>query len=114
MRIPRPDESAGKLLIYPHVFTPEPATVWEAAGFFVRRNVQTPNIPSLPRVTYTETVVAVPYWSLACLSAAAPAIRGIRFLRERRPVKANRCVRCGYDLTANAKCGTAATSSTAA
>ena len=50
-------------------------------------------------------LISIPWWSLTLLSALAFVAIGVRTLRQRRRVRAGRCVNCGYDLRATpAKC----------
>jgi hypothetical protein len=65
---------------------------------------------------WAMNVIAVPWWSLAAVSAILPALwylryRGRRLIRQR--AAAGRCVNCGYDLRGSPdrcpECGTLAT-----
>jgi hypothetical protein len=54
--------------------------------------------------------VKVPWWSLALLTATAPAATAVSIFRRRRRKRAGLCPRCGYDLRATPgrcpECGT--------
>ena len=56
--------------------------------------------------------VALPYWALLLLSAAAPVARGVVWYRGRRRRRVGLCPSCGYDLRATPdrcpECGTKA------
>ena len=82
------------------------------AGFYFRTSSDTHDFDGAP-IHSTNAVVAAPFWPLAMLLAALPAVwlrrRIGSMVRARRP---DLCRRCGYDLRATPgrcpECGTAA------
>ena len=66
-----------------------------------------------PRVWVSTTSLAVPYWSVLCLTLLLPAMRARKYIRERRAARRKAqglCLTCGYDLRASfdrcPECGT--------
>lgn len=61
-------------------------------------------VPLLGRLFQSPTparYVKAPWWPLALLAAAPPALAALRASTRRRRHRAGRCVACGYNLTAN-------------
>jgi hypothetical protein len=80
---------------------------WRLLGVGVGRHVFWAGEPLKP---LTNRVLILPYWLLAVVTSAPPAMRGIRLLRARRRVIHSLCPQCGYDLRATPErcpeCGT--------
>ena len=66
-------------------------TFWRSVGFDYYRSERPPG-----------QRLIVPHWFVLLLTAPLPAWHFARVLRRRRRLRRGRCLRCGYDLTANA------------
>ena len=80
---------------------------WRLLGAGVGRHVFWAGEPLKP---LTNRVLVLPYWLLAVVTSAPPAMRGIRLLRARRRLIHSVCPHGGYDLRATParcpECGT--------
>jgi hypothetical protein len=70
---------------------------WRLLGAGVGTHVFWAGEPLKP---LTNRVLVLPYWLLAVVTSAPPAMRAIRLLRTRRRLIHSLCPHCGYDLRA--------------
>ena len=80
----------------------------EFLGFRIGTNDLT---KATPRQFHMMRLVTIPYWFLALVLIALPAIWSISTIRTRHRKKGGRCLACGYNLTGNTsgvcpECGT--------
>ncbi len=72
-------------------------TIWHLMGFRCALIIS----PSGDGTQVETAAIAVPYWSLAVLTAILPSLTFGRTLRRRRAIAAGLCPICGYDLRAS-------------
>ena len=91
-------------------YGPHPAELWQGLRRSAKRvkpdwEVMGFGTVGGPRYNHTLRLVAIPCWFLALLTAGGAVGCAIAVWRQRRRVRAGRCVSCGYDLRATPEAG---------